>query len=124
MSISIDMVDAVKVQFLKPIFEDDFPEKGMLAWLVDIVWESDCYKLYFDFKDFEKENDKYFKETYYPNIHNREIQVATGRKLFTAIESNCYSPKYSVYFSTSDPVRNDALFEQEIKEYLRVVESK
>ena len=59
--IKFDMVDAIKVQFLKPIFEDDFVEKGMNAWLTDIEWDSkeNCYNLYFDFSDFEVENDKY-----------------------------------------------------------------
>ena len=31
MTISVDMIDAIKVQFIKPIFEDDFVEKGMKA---------------------------------------------------------------------------------------------
>lgn len=50
-AITYDMVEAIPVQFLKPIFEDDFVEKGMKAWLVDVEWDgkSDCYKLYFDF---------------------------------------------------------------------------
>ena len=28
MTIIVDMIDAIKVQFIKPIFEDDFVEKG------------------------------------------------------------------------------------------------
>jgi hypothetical protein len=27
--ISLDMIDAIPVQFLKPLFEDDFVERGM-----------------------------------------------------------------------------------------------
>lgn len=34
--ISMDMVEAIKVQFIKQIFEEDFVEKGMTAWLTDI----------------------------------------------------------------------------------------
>lgn len=31
MAITVGMVDAIKVKFLKQIFEEDFPEKGMVA---------------------------------------------------------------------------------------------
>jgi len=121
-SISLKMVDAIKVQFLKSFFEDDFPEKGMKAWLTNITWESreDCYKLFFDFEEFEKENKKYFIAEYYSNIHTKELEKS-GRTLFTALEAGYYEPKYSVYFSLSKPGRNDALFTQEILQYLRVV---
>ena len=75
MTIIVDMIDAIKVQFIKPIFEDDFVEKGMKAWLVDVEWaeREGCYKLYFNFTDFEAENDKYFKATFYPNRYTRTI---------------------------------------------------
>jgi len=124
-AITYDMVEAIPVQFLKPIFEDDFVEKGMKAWLVDVEWDgkSDCYKLYFDFTDFEAENDKYFKATFYPNIHTKELEASTGRKLFTAKESGWYEAKYSVYFSCGNhEVRDDVAFAREIQNYLRVVE--
>lgn len=119
--IEVDMVDAIKVQFLKPIFEDDFPEKGMTAWLTDIVWDgrAGCYKLYFDFSEFEDINDKYFKQSYYPNVHTAHLKYANGRELFTAKESNMYFPKYSVLFSISEDGRNDAKFAKEITDYLR-----
>ena len=117
--IKVNMVSAVKVQFKKPIFEDDFVEKGMTAWLTDITWEEghECYKLFFDFTEFEEINDKYFKQAYYPNVHTRS--VSTTRQLFTAKEAGLYEPKYSVYFSISIDVRNDELFEKEIVEYLK-----
>jgi len=75
MTIIVDMIDAIKVQFIKPIFEDDFVEKGMKAWLVDVEWaeREKCYKLYFDFTEFEAENDKYFKATFYPNCYTKTI---------------------------------------------------
>ena len=100
---------------MKPIFEEDFPEKGMKAWLTDIEWcvGEDCYKLHFDFTEFEAENLKYFKEVFYTD---------TPGKLVTAIKAGCYKAKYSVYFSTSDNKRNDALFMEEIKQHLRVIE--
>lgn len=31
MTIIVNMIDAIKVQFIKPIFEHDFVEKGMKA---------------------------------------------------------------------------------------------
>ena len=119
--IKLDMVSAVKVQFKKPIFEDDFVERGMTAWLTDIErdGDSDCYKLYFDFSEFEDINDKYFKLSYHPNNHTKDI--STTRKLFTAKEAGYYHPKYSVYFSVSSEVRDDELFEQEIGEYLKEI---
>ena len=66
--ITAKLVDAIQVQFLKPIFEDDFPEKGMWAWLTGVEWDSNCkcYRLYFDFTDFEVVNEKYFKRCYHP----------------------------------------------------------
>ena len=125
MTIIVDMIDAIKVQFIKPIFEDDFVEKGMKAWLVDVEWaeREKCYKLYFDFTEFEVENDKYFKATFYPNCHTKAIEEATGRTLFTAKESGWYTPKYYAYLSVGDgEKRDDVAFAREITKYLREVE--
>lgn len=119
--ITIDLLDAVKVQFLKQIFEDDFPERGMKAWLTKIEWNKDhCgYDLYFDFSEFEKENEKYFIEVYYPNRRTEELGIK--KEKYTAIEAGCYKPKYNVCFFVSDP-RNDELFAEYIKEYLKVID--
>ena len=123
--ITASFVDAIKVQFIKPIFEDDFVEKGMKAWLVDVEWaeREKCYKLYFDFTEFEAENDKYFKATFHPYLRTKTIKEDTGRKLFTAKECGWYTPKYFVYLSVGDGVhRNDITFAEEITQYLREVE--
>ena len=123
--ITAKFVDAIQVQFLKPIFEDDFPEKGMRAWLTDVEWDSNCkyYQLYFDFTDFEAVNEKYFKRRYHPNRHTTEIEAATDRRLFTAREAGLYDSKYSVYFMVGDMQhRNDAEFAEEIKKFLCEVE--
>ena len=87
----LSRVSAVKIRFKKGIFEDDFPERGMKAWLTKIEPDHrcDCYKLYFDFTEFEEENDKYFSSDYYDS---------NGRPNKTAKEVNLYNPKYSVYF--------------------------
>jgi hypothetical protein len=121
--ISVDMVDAVKVQFLKQIFEEDFVEKGMKAWLTDVEWwqPSDCYRLYFDFTDFEAENLKYFKESFYANKFTQE-QGLPEKPYYTAIEAGEYRAKYWVYFGVSSDRRDDELFKTEILAYLRVVE--
>lgn len=124
MSITVDMVDAIKVQFLKPIFEDDFPEKGMVAWLTDVEWDNktSCYRLYFDFTEFEAQNDKYFKEQYYSNIHTKELPK---KSFYTAKEAGMYSPKYNVLFSTKpceDDEPDDEAFAEQIKSYLKVIE--
>lgn len=117
--IKVDMVSAVKVQFKKSIFEDDFVESGMTAWLTDIKWldHYGCYDLYFDFTEFEDVNAKYFKRVYYPNIHTKGI--STTRELFTAKEAGLYEPKYSTFFSVSSDKRDDVLFEKEVMEYLK-----
>lgn len=124
--ITVDMIDAIEVQFLKPIFEDDFPERGMKAWLTAIEWKpnSECYKLFFDFGEHEAHNRKYFRETYYPNRHTAAAGLeANGRTKFTAIEAGVYSPKYSVYFNTeaARDKRDDEAFAKEITDYLRDV---
>lgn len=118
--IEVSMIEAIKVQFIKPIFEDDFVEKGMKAWLTDIEWahREECYHLFFDFTDFEEYNDKYFKETFYSN----DTDSFNVRKLKTAKEVGDYKPKYSVYLSVTGDGRNDEVFAEEIKQYLRVVE--
>ena len=125
--ITAKFVDAIQVQFLKPIFEDDFPEKGMRAWLTDVEWDSNCkyYRLYFDFTEFEAENDKYFKATFYPNCYTKTIgrARALARPMVTAKESGWYTPKYFVYFSVGDgEKRDDVAFAREITRYLREVE--
>lgn len=124
MTITVNMIDAIKVQFLQPIFEDDFVEKGMKAWLVDVEWDqrSQCYELFFDFNDFDAENDKYFKRSFFSNSHTAIIAKQTGRTKFTAKEAGYYEPKYSVYLGVEGEKRNDVLFEIEIKKYLREVE--
>lgn len=107
MLFDINMIEAKKIVFIKPIFEDDFPEKGMKAWLTDIVEESHCFKLYFDFTDFEAENDKYFKADYY-----NEYKIPC----LTAKEKGLYNPKYSVYFGDSE--WSQEKLEEEIKKYI------
>lgn len=118
-AITVNMLDAIKVQWLKPIFEDDFPERGMTAWLTAVEWEDgeQCYKLYFDFKEFEAVNAKYFREVYYANVH-----TGHDKEMFTALEAGQYTPKYSVYFSCGDMAnRDDDAFAVEIQNSLKVV---
>lgn len=111
--INLERIDAIKIQFKKPIFEDDFPEKGMKAWLTDIVKNDkiECYELYFDFTDFEKENLKYFKSVYYDEF---------GEPTLTAIEIGNYNPKYKVYFG--DTKWDQYKLEVEINKHLLLVD--
>ena len=112
MHIDPNMVSAVKVQFLKPIFEDSFVERGMKAWLIKIEKCDDMYNLYFDFTEFEKENDKYLTSCFF-------MPGSFNEKLGTAKEAGCYFNKDSYYFSTSeDNNTNDELFAKEISEYI------
>jgi hypothetical protein len=119
MDISPSMIRAVKVRLRKPIFEDDFPEKGMVAWVTDVTWEDGSYRIWMDFSEFEAENSRYFKQTYYPNRHTQEltgIPMERDRNLYTAIEAGLYHPKYNVYWSVSTDERDDELFQKEVLE--------
>ena len=121
--ITADMIDAVRVQFIRPIFEDDFVERGMQAWLTGVEWceRSKCYELFFDFTEFEAVNAKYFRETYYPNA--RTARLGVDKSKYTAQEAGQYSPKYSVNFSVGrEEVRDDMGFVLAIQDYLREVE--
>lgn len=115
-----ERLSAVRVQFKKGIFEEDFPERGMIAWLTSIKEDkdSDCFKLYFDFTDFEKQNLKYFNEVYYPNKFTKELGV--DKPLYTAIEAGCYSAKYWVLFGDTSWTQEE--FNVELSKYLKVIE--
>lgn len=114
-AITVDMIDAIKVQFLKPIFEDDFPERGMTAWLTKIDRDDDCWKLYFDFTEFEAINDKYFIETYHNSSKQYRENGGEIKGKYTAKEAGQYTPKYSVMLDVGcEP------FDDKIKKYLRV----
>lgn len=112
-------LDAVKVQFKAEIFEDDFPERGMTAWLTKIEKcpKTDGYELHFDFEEFESHNEKYFTECYHPNIHTKNYPT---KPLYTAKEAGCYNHKYSVYFG--DMSWSADKFNEELSKYLKVVE--
>lgn len=131
--------EAVHVVFLKPIFEDDFVETGMEAWFLAAEWDrkTECFKLFFNFSDFERVNDKYFRETYHPNVHTKQNCPDSTRKFFTAQEAGWYNPRYSVHMSvpgvTADNYadlsvsalpgqssRIDALFGREMLKYVRL----
>lgn len=113
-------LEAVKVQFKQPIFEDDFPDKGMKAWLTDIVVcvDEGHYKLFFDFSEFEAENEKYFKEDYWPNIHTAKLEVKKER--YTAKEAGYYNPKYYVYFGDTKLTQEEN--DKELSKYLKLIE--
>ena len=113
--ITTNITEAIKVQFLKPIYEDDFVESGMKAWLTKVVKIDDMFKLYFDFTEFEQENDKYLTCTFY--MYGKD-----GKELGTAKEAGWYNNKYSVYFCTSDNGCNEETFSVDIAEYLKVID--
>lgn len=111
-----DMIEAIKVMFIKQIHEDDFPEKGMKAWLTDVVRDEHhmCWELYFDFTDFEKENDKYLKNVYYLSFANEKG---------TAKQAGYYKNKYSVYFGDTNTEAYGS-FEEQISKYLKAIDDK
>lgn len=93
----LDRIDAICVQFKTSMTRRPFPNKGMKAWLTDIVKDEERYELYFDFSDFEEENDKYFK--------------------YSDDKANYYKPKYSVYFG--DIEWTEEKLEENINKYLK-----
>lgn len=121
-TIRVDMVDAIKVQFLQSIYSEDFPERGMTAWLTAVEYCNDnaCYKLYFDFAEFDAINDKYFKSCYFPNKWTAMLIGKPKKTMFTAKEAGYYDPKYVTFFDTGSG-RDDTTFATMIKQYLRVV---
>lgn len=117
--ITVYLLDAVKVQFLKPLDEYDFVESGMKAWLTHIQWneKNECYELFFNFTEFEKENSVYFLESYFANE-----KTGFSKSFYTAIEAGVYTPKHSNLFWLPGNTRDDEHFEKEILQYLKVVE--
>lgn len=107
-----DRVFAVRVAFKKPIFDDDFVERGMQAWFVG--WEKDAkvgsLLLYFDFADFEQQNEKYFRRTFYGTS-------SSDKRLLTAHEAGQYDPKYSVYFGDLETQALEQI-DAELEDYL------
>ena len=113
-NIKENMIDAIKVQFLQPVFEDDFPERGMKAWLTGIerLKSKGCWRLYFDFSDFEQENEKYLRAVYYDD---------KGCATLTAKQNGLYTNKYDVFFGDLD-VNKFGTFEEQINKYLMRIE--
>lgn len=111
MTITVDLLDAVKVQWLSQLEDDTFVERGMKAWLTGIRWDAthQAYELFFDFSDFELENDKYFRADYYDEDGNPA----------TAKEVGAYNPKYSVLFGLTPDARDDNMFSIEIEKYIK-----
>ena len=119
---------ATKVMFLKPIFSEDFPDRGMTAWLIDYYRSEDdeCYRLFFDFEDFEDINKKYFKRDYRDNsiIQNRiskGLVLETADKLYTAYDAGYYNPKYTVFFGDIHQTEDEMLIDL-FNNYLTVIE--
>lgn len=118
--------EAVKVMFLKPIFEDDFPERGMTAWFTGYEEKSrcECYSLFFDFEEFESINTKYFREQYHSNKFIEQKQskgILPQKQYYTAFEAESYNPKYSVLFGdTSIGTEDDTL--EDLLNYIKIIE--
>lgn len=104
----------IKVKFLKQLHEHDFVEVGMIADLQKIEYDNeyDCYFLTFSFANYMSKNMPLFKEVYFPNIYTEELP---NKELYTALEANQYTPKYTAYFDVVDD------FNSEILDYLEVV---
>lgn len=121
MNITANITSPIKVEFKQFIFEDDFVEEGMHAYLTHVEYadEDECYKLFFDFSEFFDHNQPLFEETYYPNKHTDALNL--DKDMYTAIEAGCYQPQYSVYFSLSSNTKDNDLFKKEILDYLKII---
>lgn len=91
----------VEVAFKQSIFEDDFVEPGMRAYLVgfDEADSSDVndpmYNAYFYFGDHYEHNKKLFRRTFYGKEPG---------ELLTCEEAGQYQQHYSVYVMANDKV--------------------
>ena len=121
MTITTNITAPIKVEFKKYIFEDDFPDTGMRAYLTHAFFseKDECYKLFFDFTEFFEYNKPLFEEAYYPNKDTRKLGV--DKDMYTAIEAGWYSHQYSVFFSISTNNEDDAVFEKEIMNFLKEI---
>lgn len=98
-----NMNTAVKVKFKESIFEEDFPEPGMIAWLTSIAKTTEgCYKLTFNFSEFEERNDKYLTEVYYETRH-----TDNSKELYTAKEAGYYNNRYTVYYGCTETLTEE-----------------
>lgn len=88
------------VVFRKPIFEDDFVEAGMRAYLTGVEVEGEEIKLFFYFGDDFDHNKRMFRQSYY----GREALGLDPKKLYTALETNDYQEYYSVYAMKTDKI--------------------
>jgi hypothetical protein len=117
---------AVKIQFLKSIFEDDFVERGMTAWFVAYEYDNqgDSWKLFFNFEEFEEENNKYFRRVYRES--NRILEkVAKGlvkkNSSYTALEADNYQPEYSVFYSAPGDSKDEEVFLNSLSECFQII---
>jgi hypothetical protein len=99
----------IEITFKEPIFEDDFVESGMRAFLVGIDSKESVNSLYFYFGHHEEYNEMFFRANYTLDFLP-EYDVSNKKsKNPTAIECGMYERHYSVYVDKSEIV-GDYLF--------------
>jgi hypothetical protein len=86
----------IAVVFNEVIFDDDFVEPGMRAFLTGIErCDSNTLTLFFYFGDDEEYNKKFFRRTFYSKDSTRQL---------LATETDNYDPYYSVSVDAKDTV--------------------
>lgn len=109
----------IKIKFKQTIFEDEFVESGMIAYLTKVeIDESDSeetvYCLWFNQEPFAKYNQTLLTECYYPNIHTKGLP---DKQYYTAKEAGMFKMRWTSYLS----VFEGKSFESVAEEYLELI---
>lgn len=112
----------IKVKFKQTIFEDEFVESGMIAYLTKVeidknasdVEEEKVYCLWFNQEPFANYNEILLTECYYPNIHTKGL---LDKQYYTAKEAGMFKIRWTSYLS----VFEGQPFESVASEYLELI---
>jgi len=112
----------IKVKFKQTIFEDEFVESGMIAYLTKVeidenasdVEEEKVYCLWFNQEPFASYNEILLTDCYYPNIHTVDLPK---KQYYTAKEAGMFKMRWTSYLS----VFEGQSFESVASEYLELI---
>lgn len=82
------------VKIIKPIFEEDYLEAGMLARVTGITddrHDRDMYRIHFSFSEFNEHNQKMETPNYYDQNHNPVLTATAAGKVPAGFNDICYA---------------------------------
>lgn len=105
-----DMLDAIKVQFLGTINDEDFFVRGLKGWLTGVRRCENLrhWEIYIDLTEFQEENEKYFRPVYYDSDNQPTL---------TARECGEYRNKNAIPFGDFD----NGSFESQMEKYFKIL---